>query len=284
MKTKESIIAILLILTLAANGQGNPSYSTIGPQMIRGSPHMGFWGAVPATNANVFDSNWDGRGFQNMYNLNSQTPFAGQRGTGQDAVVPLFTNVGPNRFEFVPVQSNYMSGGQLGAYTYDVNEPRMQDIYRNYARFMNRNLDRVAAATRGATTYQDLNANDLRKLKNPDSFNYANYFDGFGEADTMTGINLPRISHKASEPLAGSARKLLDASAFGFARKFSGENGASDVFGRRRGLSANLELRRLEGRLERISRDLKSIEAEKAERGVQVGGRLRNAKGARFLI
>ena len=36
----------------------------------------GYWGRTPTNSANVFNSNWDSKGYNSVYNLNTMSPFA----------------------------------------------------------------------------------------------------------------------------------------------------------------------------------------------------------------
>ena len=157
----------------------NPAFDSYNDVFSRGAKNPGFWGAVGPNNSNVFDNKWNSDGYQQMYNLNSQSPMAGSRANGYDTTTTMFNKYGPTSFEVIPVQSNFMPQSSINAYTYDLNEPRMAAIYKNYMRFMNKNLDRLQRVTKDNTDFSDLNRNDVRKLKNPHSFQYKNeYFDG----------------------------------------------------------------------------------------------------------
>ena len=161
------------------------SYSDI---FNRGVKTPGFWGAVPGQSSNVFNEDFNANGFQQIYNLNSQSPLAGSRGTGFDTTTTMFNQYGPTSFEVLPVQSNFMPQSRINAYTYDLNEPRMAAIYKNYMRFMNKNLDRLSNVVKGNTEFSDLNNNEFRKLKYPHSFQYkTKYFDGMDRVHTIPG-------------------------------------------------------------------------------------------------
>lgn len=209
------ILAVSLILgTLCCQNPmtHNPTFDSYNDLFSRGAKNPGFWGAVGPTNTNVFDSNWNNNGFQQMYNLNSQSPLAGARGTGFDTTTTMFNQYGPTSFEVIPVQSNFMPQSRINAYTYDLNEPRMSAIYKNYVRFMGTNLDRLSNVLKGNTDFTDLNQNAVRKLKNPKSFEYKNeYFDGFDLKNTMPAYYSPRLTPVPQTSKIVSERKLVEA-------------------------------------------------------------------------
>lgn len=189
MKESMKVFAVLLFLSIV-KGENylahNPTLDAYSDTFTRGAKNPGFWGVVPPNRANVFDDKWNTQGYQQMYNLNSQSPMAGARATGFDTTTTMFNQYGPTGFEVIPVQSNFKAQKDINAYAYDVNEPRMQAIYKNYMRMMNKNLERLSNVIKGNTEFSDLNNNELRKLKNPSSFEYRRqYFDGMDDAHTI---------------------------------------------------------------------------------------------------
>ena len=179
---------LLLFLTLANCDNfrlHNPTLDSYNDYFSRGAKNPGFWGAVAPSNANVFDNKWNSKGYQQMYNLNSQSPMAGARATGFDTTTTMFNKYGPTSFEVIPVQSNFMPQSRINAYTYDLNEPRMQAIYKNYMRMMNKNLDRITNIAKDNTDFGDLNDSARKKLENPSAYQYKKqYFDGLDQAHT----------------------------------------------------------------------------------------------------
>lgn len=164
----------------------NPAFDNYNDLFLRGAKTPGFWGAIGQQRSNVFDEKWNNGGYREIYNLNSNSPMAGNRGTGFDTTTTMFNQYGPTSFEVIPVQSNFMPQSRLNAYTYDLNEPRMAAIYKNYLRFMNKNLDRLGNVLKGNGEFTDLNNNASRKLKNPESFQYrTEYFDGLNLDNTI---------------------------------------------------------------------------------------------------
>ena len=191
-----SLIFLFAVAICSPYGTFNPTFDSYNDMLVRGAKNPGFWGAVPPNNANVFDHKWNTDGFLQVYNLNSQSPYAGLRSSGFDTTTTMFNQYGPTGFEVIPVNSNFMPQSRINAYTYDLNEPRMQAIYKNYMRMMNRNLDRLSNVLKGNTEFGDLNNNELRKLKNPSSFDYQNqYFDGMNAENTAPGYYSQRVSY-----------------------------------------------------------------------------------------
>lgn len=211
MWTKVLPLALVLAVASAASPlTSNPAFDNYGDIFTRGTKGPGFWGAVGPQKGNVFDSQWNKAGYHQMYNLNSNSPMAGNRGNGFDATTTMFNQYGPTSFEVIPVQSNFMPQSRLNAYTYDLNEPRMAQIYKNYLRFMNKNLDRLGHALKGNTNFSDLNDNEARKLRNPEAFQYKNnYFDGLNAESTLPGYYHTQLQW-VPQPLrlTGNERKL----------------------------------------------------------------------------
>ena len=198
LKGMKILSLILLLSFIGCNNYKtfNPTFDSYNDMLVRGAKNPGFWGAVPPNNANVFDHKWNTDGYQQIYNLNSQSPFAGLRSSGFDTTTTMFNQYGPTGFEVIPVNSNFMPQSRINAYTYDLNEPRMQAIYKNYMRMMNKNLDRLSNVLKGNTEFGDLNNNEIRKLKNPSSFEYKNqYFDGMTAENTAPGYYSQRVTY-----------------------------------------------------------------------------------------
>ncbi len=74
-----------------------------------------------------------------------------------------------------------MTNAQLNAYNYNINEPRYSDLYKQYFRFFNTNLNRIDNVQARIKKLQDLNNDEKRQILNPDSYNYDIFFDGFDE-------------------------------------------------------------------------------------------------------
>ena len=134
---------------------------------------MGYWGGKPNEKPNnVFNSKWNKDGYEGMYNLNSNSPFLHDRTGDFDTMTPYYTPFGASRYSYIPTNSNYKSNNELSSFAYDVNEPRYSDLYKDYYRFFNTNLDRLTNQLKHINKGSDLNADYKRRIKNPNSFNY----------------------------------------------------------------------------------------------------------------
>lgn len=168
---------------------------------------QGNWGDLPPRKANTFSEDWKTKGFNQIYNLNSMSPFGGDRFSGFDSMVPYYSPHGASRYTYYPTKSNFLSNGELGAFTYDINEPRYQELYKQYYRFFNKNLNRIQSQLKYEDKSVDLNNDQQRKSLNPGSFKYDNYFDGFDEANTLPGASLSFFPHKAKMDRDSSNRR-----------------------------------------------------------------------------
>lgn len=157
------------------------------------------WNNMPPRSANMFNDTWDTKGYKQMYNLNSMAPFGSDRNTGFDSMVPFSTPHGASRYSYYPTQTNFLSNGENGAFSYDINEPRYQELYKQYYRFFNKNLARAHSQLNFADNIVDLNNDHMRKKLNPKSFRYGGYFDGFNEQETLPGPNLNYFPHKTEK-------------------------------------------------------------------------------------
>lgn len=167
----------------------------------------GYWGDTPQKDPNVFSSNFDKKGVNEVYNLNSLSPFTNQRELGFESLVPYYTPFGSHRYTYYPTKSNYINNKQLGSFSYDINEPRYSKLYEDYFNFFNTNLDSLENIEKYHKDNNDLNNDHLRKMENPDSFNYEDYFDGFDESSTLLGPNLKYLPYK--NDFKPADRKLL---------------------------------------------------------------------------
>ena len=123
-------------------------------------------------------------------------------------MVPYYTPNGASTYNFVPTKSNYLSNNQLGSFSYDINEPRYQQLYKEYYDFYNTNLDRISKIDNYERDYNNINNDHIRRIKNPQSFEYTHYFDKRDELDSMFGRNLPKIHHKVSKSYGRKLRQL----------------------------------------------------------------------------
>lgn len=187
-------LSALQAMNLAMNPQAG-AYNSFWDGAVGG---QGYFGNLPSKKGNVFDSKWNVKDYNQMYNLNSQAPFNGDRFTGFDTMVPYYSPHGASRYTYYPTKSNFLSNNELGAFSYDINEPRYQELYKQYYRFFNKNLNRIQSQLKYQDKSIDLNNDQQRRILNPDSFKYDNYFDGFDESNTLPGAGLAFFSHKQS--------------------------------------------------------------------------------------
>lgn len=87
-------------------------------------------------------------------------------------MVPYYTPYGASQYNYVPTKSNYLSNQQLGSFSYDVNEPRYQQLYKRYYDFFNKNLERIQNISQLENVTTDNNGETFRKKLNPDSYRY----------------------------------------------------------------------------------------------------------------
>lgn len=165
----------------------------------------GYWGETPSKDPNIFSSSFDKKGVNAIYKMNSKSPFAHQRGLGFESLVPYYTPFGASRYTYYPTKSNFLNNKQLGSFSYDINEPRYQKLYEDYFNFFNTNLERLEGVEKYHKDINDLNNDYSRKMENPESYDYEQYFDGFNEDSTLPGPHLNFISQKNDD---APARKL----------------------------------------------------------------------------
>lgn len=103
----------------------------------------GYWGRTPYYGLNVFSKNFDTQDYRKIYQLNSMAPFAQNLFPGFDSMVPYYTPNGASKYNFHPTNSNYLTNEQLGAFSYDLNDPRYTSLYKQYYDFFNQDLDRL---------------------------------------------------------------------------------------------------------------------------------------------
>jgi hypothetical protein len=202
-----ALLAFLLSPALAIYPMSHPqsgAYNNFWDGAVGG---RGYWGGMPARESNVFNSKWNNQGYKQMYNLNSMAPFASDRFTGFDSMVPYYSPHGASRYTFYPTKSNYLSNGEMGAFSYDINEPRYQELYKQYYRFFNKNLNRLSSQLKYENLNHDLNNDEKRRVSNPDSFKYGTNFDGFKDADSLPGISLPYLGYKGDSSRDSSNKR-----------------------------------------------------------------------------
>ena len=57
-------------------------------------------------------------------------------------------------------------------------------------------MENIKSVYKNEFYLNELNSDHLRRLNNPESFKYDNYFDGFTEEKTLMGHNLPKVSFR----------------------------------------------------------------------------------------
>lgn len=139
-----------------------------------------------------------------MYQLNSMSPFMSERVGDFDKMVPYYTPYSTSMYTYMPTKSNHLTNDQLGAYSYDPNEPRYSKLYKAYFRFFNYNLDHMSHLAQNHLPFVDLNNLSRERVRNPQNFNYTQNFDNLPDSFTMKTPYYSYFPHKAS----ASARKL----------------------------------------------------------------------------
>lgn len=187
----------------------NPSLASASSAINGGFEVQGHWGALPPPQANVFSSDWNDAAFKQMYNLNSLNPFAGDRGTGYDAIIRQYAPLGLTNRDFFPIPTSFLSDGSPNPYNFDINSPMYKDLYNRYYNFYNTNLNLLKSKMSLRPDNKDLNQDYLRRKNNPQSFEYDKYFDGMPKATSLPTVNLPVLSFSGrSAPTFNQPRML----------------------------------------------------------------------------
>lgn len=143
-----------------------------------------------------------------MYQLNSMAPFMSERIGDFDKMVPYYTPYSTSMYTYMPTKSNHLSNKQLGAYSYDPNEPRYSKLYKAYFRFFNYNLDHQSHLAQNHLPYVDLNNLARERTRNPQNFNYSQTFDNLPDSATLKTPFYDYFPHKAdARRLRGVGRK-----------------------------------------------------------------------------
>lgn len=131
-----------------------------------------------------------------MYELNSMSPFMSERVGDFDKMVPYYTPYSSSMFTYMPTKSNFLSNNQLGAYSYDPNEPRYSKLYKSYFKFFNYDLDRMAHLSQNHLPYVDLNNLAKMKILHPKSFDYDESFDRLPDSHTLKSPHYSFLPYK----------------------------------------------------------------------------------------
>jgi hypothetical protein len=187
----------------------NPSLASASSAVNGGFEVQGHWGALPPAAANVFSSDWNDSTYRQMYNLNSLNPFAGDRGTGYDALARQFTPMGLTNRDFYPSATSFLSNGSPNPYNFDINSPMYKDLYNRYFNFYNTNLNLLKSKMALRPDNKDLNSDYQRKKEQPDSFNYNKYFDGMPKSNSLNVVRLPVLAIPGREKSQIGPRELF---------------------------------------------------------------------------
>ena len=168
-----------------------------------------------------------------MYELNSMAPFMSERIGDFDKMVPYYTPYSTSMYTYMPTKSNHLTKNQLGAYSYDPNEPRYSKLYKSYFRFFNYNLDHQAHLSQNYLPYVDLNNLAREKVRNPQNFNYTQTFDNLPDSATLKTPSYDYYPHKSEgRRLKGlkknsKARKLKKTESIYYNNLFRAETAAA---------------------------------------------------------
>lgn len=141
-----------------------------------------------------------------MYQLNSMSPFMSERVGDFDKMVPYYTPYSSSMFTYMPTKSNHLTNNQLGAYSYDPNEPRYSKLYKAYFKFFNYNLDRMSHLSQNHLPYVDLNNLAKMKQSHPKAYDYNEAFDRLPDSLTMKTPHYSFLPYKSSN----EQRRLQD--------------------------------------------------------------------------
>lgn len=176
----------------------NPSLASANTMINGGLETQGHWGGLPPHPSNVFSTTWDNAGYKQMYNINSIGPFAGDRGTGFDAILRQASPAGLTSTDFYPLSASFLSDGSPNPYSYDLNSPMYRDLYKRYYNFYNTNLNLMKSKISLKPDSKDLNRDYWRKKVNPDSFKYNTYFDLMPKSASLRSTQLPEVTFDRS--------------------------------------------------------------------------------------
>lgn len=160
-------------------------------------------------------------------------PFMSERVGDFDKMVPYYTPYSTSMYTYMPTKSNHLSNNQLGAYSYDPNEPRYSKLYKAYFRFFNYNLDRQSHLAQNQLPNVDLNNLARERVRNPQNFNYTQTFDNLPDSATLKTPYYDYFPHKAdARRLKGTkpknkARNLKQAEKIYYNNLFRAETAAA---------------------------------------------------------
>lgn len=172
-----------------------PAYNSFWDGAV-GSP-MNFAGPQLNT-VNAFSKSFDTDTAPEMYRLSSVSPFPARVGEF-NTFVPFYNPSGVSRFDWMPSNAAGMSKRDQGTFAYDINEPRYSDIYKDYYRFFNSNLNIKNAFIQNSRDYNIPNNERMHRNIYPEAYDYQMFFDNFDESKTMRGNDLKFLPHKKDE-------------------------------------------------------------------------------------
>ena len=193
MLKKELIIFYLFTYTLTQQlpyplmmPYNNGAYNTFfdGP-----NGQKGFWGQLPPQKNNIFNSDWKNNGYKQMYNMNSIAPFAQDRMTGYDGMMPYYTPMANSVHSYYPVLQKFNADGQIDPLNKDLNSKQYEAVYKQYHDFYGTDINRKNNMWSDLPPIGDLNNDHDRKIEHPESYVYddTNYFDKLNEIETLPG-------------------------------------------------------------------------------------------------
>lgn len=150
----------------------------------------------------VFSSDFDSKGASQIYQLDTTSPRQEKVGDF-NGMVPFYNPAGVSRYDWLPAKGNFMSPHSLGSFAYDLNEPRYTDLYKDYYRFFNTDLSVKNSLMQNIASYHQLNDDEKRRAMYPTTYDYFQFFDGFGRERSMRGHVVPFMRHKQKDPYEG---------------------------------------------------------------------------------
>ncbi len=109
---------------------------------------------------------------------------------------------------YQPQNSDILQNNQIENYDFG-DQNRFSKVKNEFENFFNTDIDTLMEIRKFKKNTSDVNNLDFRKMENPESFNYENYFDGFHELQSLGGADLPHITHLGFKPVRHE-RKLND--------------------------------------------------------------------------
>lgn len=147
------------------------------------------------TKQSVFNPEFEKNGFDQIYRLDASTPMPTRVGEF-NGLLPFYNPAAVSRFDWVPHPNTFQSPATLGSFSYDINEPRYNELYKSYYKFFNTDLGLKTAMIGDSVNHHGLQLDKFRKEKNPESYDYKTFYDQFPEDKSLRGRNLKYLAHK----------------------------------------------------------------------------------------